>query len=81
MTEYDERVRRRKEKIDAEEWGKRISYIHASDGIIETAFNNGDIKYVENKPGGKTTWHRENGSPNDLITRFGKWMADQSRIF
>ena len=80
MTEYEDRVQRQKELLKAEEWGKRVKYIHASDGIIETAFNNGDIKYVENKPGGKTTWHRETKTNNSLIEDFKRWLADQ-RIF
>tara|TARA_B100000029_G_scaffold425073_1_gene433259 strand:- start:455 stop:697 length:243 start_codon:yes stop_codon:yes gene_type:complete len=80
MTEYEDRVQRQKELLKAEEWGKRVKYIHASDGIIETAFNNGDIKYVENKPGGKTTWHRETKTNNSLAEDFKRWLADQ-RIF
>ena len=80
MTEYDDRVERQKELLRAEEWGKRVKYMIASDGIIETAFNNGDIKYVENKPGGKTTWHRETKPNKNLVDDFKRWLADQ-RIF
>ena len=80
MTEYDEVVQKQKELILAEDWGKRVKYIHASNGIIETAFNNGDIQYVENKPGGKTTWHREKTSNESLMQMFGRVLADV-RIF
>ena len=74
MTEFTELVDEQRLKIEIEEWGKKISYIHASNGIIETKFNNGDIQYVENKPRGKTTWYREN--PESLVDRFYRWKAD-----
>ena len=59
MTEYTDEVERQRQLQQAEKWGKGVKYIHANNGIIETKFNNGDIQYVENKPKGKTTWHRE----------------------
>ena len=74
MTEYTEEVERQREKNEAEIWGKRIKYILGSNGIIETAFNNGDIQYVENKPKGKTTWHKE--SKETLMDKFYRWKAD-----
>jgi len=77
MTQYNERVRKQKELLKAEEWGKRIKYIHGQDGIIETKFNNGDIRYEENKPNGKTTWHREKTSKESLIDKFNRILADQ----
>ena len=74
MTEYTEEVERQREKNEAEIWGKRIKHILADNGIITTAFNNGDIRYEENKPGGKTTWHRE--SKESLMDKFYRWKAD-----
>ena len=76
MTQYSERVRKISEKMAAEEWGKRVKYIHASNGIIETAFNNGDVQYVENKPGGKTTWKRNKTPKKTLIDNWGRAMTD-----
>ena len=74
MTEYTDEVERQRQKNEAEIWGKRVKYILASNGVIETAFNNGDIQYVENKLKGKTTWHRE--SQESLMDKFYRWQAD-----
>lgn len=79
MTQYTDEVEKQRLKQEIEEWGKKISYIHASNGIIETKFNNGDIQYVENKPRGKTTWHRE--SKDSLIDKFYRWQADHPLRF
>jgi hypothetical protein len=76
MTQYTERVERARNKQAAEKWGKGVRYIHGNEGIIETKFNNGDIQYVENKPGGKTTWHREKLSKESLITNWQRALAD-----
>jgi len=82
MTQYDDRVARQKEKNDAEEWGKRVKYIHANDGVIETAFNNGDVKFETRLPLGggklkyKTHWHRENWKGDTLLHKFGAFMSD-----
>jgi hypothetical protein len=74
MTEYTDEVERQRQKNEAEIWGKKVKYILASNGVIETAFNNGDIQYVENKSKGKTTWHRE--SQESLMDKFYRWQAD-----
>lgn len=76
MTEYSDRVQKQREKLAAEEWGKKVKYIVASNGIIETAFNNGDIQYVENKKGGKTTWKRARLSKETILDKFGRHLAD-----
>ena len=76
MTQYTDEVEEHKLKLEAEEWGKKINYVHAQNGVIETKFNNGDIRYEENKPGGKTTWHREKTSKESLIDKFFRWQAD-----
>ncbi len=77
MTEFTDRVEEQKLLLAAEEWGKKVNYIHAQNGIIETKFNNGDIRYEENKPNGKTTWHREKTSKESLIDKFYRVMADR----
>lgn len=74
MTQYTDEVEEYKLKLQAEAWGKKVKYILAGGGIIETAYNNGDIQYKENKPGGKTTWHRE--SKESLLDKFYRWQAD-----
>ena len=77
MTQFSDKVRRHKEKMDAEEWGKRVKYLHASNGVLEVAFNNGEIHYEETATGKK--W--KEGVPDSnktLLDRFGKFMADVS---
>jgi hypothetical protein len=82
MTQYTETVQAHKDKTEAEEWGKNIKYIHANEGVIETAFNNGDIKYETRLPlgGGKVKykidWHREKIEEESLIEAWGRWLVD-----
>ena len=44
MTEYDDLVEKQREKIQFERWAGQVVYLHAQDGVIETKFNNGDIR-------------------------------------
>ena len=37
MTEFTEKVEKRRILMEAEEWGNGIKHIHANNGIIETA--------------------------------------------
>lgn len=76
MTEYTDLVEKYRLKQDAEEWGRRVKYMHASNGIIETAFNNGNIHYHENWEGGKS-WTVYAEKPTNLVDRFQRWRADQ----
>ncbi len=78
MTEYKEEVARQKEKLELEEWAKGVKYIHANGGVIETAFNNGDIRYeyTRGPKKSKIEWHRENASKDTLLTRFGHFLVD-----
>tara|TARA_Y100000590_G_C15557736_1_gene953486 strand:- start:236 stop:493 length:258 start_codon:yes stop_codon:yes gene_type:complete len=82
MTQYTDKVERVRNKQAAEKWGKSISYIHANDGVIETKFNNGDIKYDTRQKNGKykTHWHKENQSQTSLIENWWRALADSSRI-
>ena len=77
MTQYTETVQAHKDKTEAEEWGKNIKYIHANEGVIETAFNNGDIKYETRVDGKyKTTWFRKKIEEESLISAWGRWVID-----
>jgi hypothetical protein len=83
MTQYDDRVEAQRQKTEAEEWGKGMKYIHANDGVIETAFNNGDIKYetrivMGEKTTYKITWHREKIKKESLIEAWGRWLVDRN---
>ena len=77
MTQYSDKVKKHKEKMEAEEWGKRVKYLHASNGILEVAYNNGEIHFEETATGKK--WiEGQADSKKTLIQRFGKFMADVS---
>ena len=77
MTQYKEEVEKYKAKMEAEEWGKRVKYIHASNGVLEVAYNNGEI-HVEETATGKKWIEGQADSKKTLIQRFEKFMADVS---
>jgi|TARA_B110000908_G_C10196505_1_gene423188 hypothetical protein len=76
MTEHTDMIKEKAIKLEAEEWGNKVAYIHASNGIIETAFNNGVRKFEENKPGGKKWTEGTKESPETLMQSFGRWLDD-----
>ena len=47
MTQYDELIAKKKEELAAEAWGKQVKYIHASNGVMEVAYNNGLKEFEE----------------------------------
>ena len=75
MTQYKEQVEKYKEKMEAEEWGRQIKYIHAHNGIFEVAYNNGE-KHFEETATGKKWKEGVKGSTKTLIQRFTRFMAD-----
>ena len=78
MTEYTDVVEKYRLKQDAEAWGREVKYMHASSGIIETKFNNGDVNYHENWEGGRN-WTVYAEEPTNLIDRFLRWRADNGK--
>ena len=78
MTEYTERVEKERTKQAAEKWGKGFKYIRANNGVIETKFNNGDIRYETRQKNGKykTHWHRDKSTKGTLIDRFQRALVD-----
>ena len=81
MTEYTERVERERNRQAAEKWGKGVRYVHANNGVIETKFNNGDIKFETRQKSGKykTHWHREKLTKDSLITNWVRSVVDMVR--
>jgi len=77
MTQYSDLVEDQRTLNDAEEWGKNIKYIHANDGITETAYNNGDKQYVESATGKQWTVYA-NHSQGTILQKFIKWASDRS---
>ena len=79
MTEFIDRVEARRLELELEQYCHGVSYIHASNGVIETKFNNCDIEYKTRQKNGKytTTWKRENASRETLLDRFYRTLADR----
>jgi len=73
MTEYTDKVEEQRVLMEAEKWAKGIRYIHANNGVIETKFMNGDIKYNRD---GRISWYRAKPTREKLITKFLKWVSD-----
>ena len=55
MTEYTDKVEKQRILMEAEEWGNGVKHIHANNGIIETAYQNGNVHYEDTKTGRKWT--------------------------
>ena len=82
MTQYKNEVKKQKLKNEAEDWGKRIKYLEARDGILTTAYNNGSFKYEETKKGGKIwTEHTDQVKKQNLLDKFLRWVADRDAGF
>ena len=75
MTQYKEEVEKYKAKMEAEEWGKRVKYLHASNGVLEVAYNNGEIHFEETATGKK--WKTGiDYTEETLIEKFHRYMND-----
>ncbi len=75
MTQYSNKVKIHKKKMEAEEWGKKVKYLHASNGILEVAYNNGEKHFEETATGKKWT-EGVVASSKTLIDKFSEFMAD-----
>ena len=76
MKQYSDKVEEVRLKQQAEDWGKGIKYIHANNGIIETAYQNGNVHYEDTKTGRKWTVY-SNHSQGTLVEKFRKWLSDR----
>jgi hypothetical protein len=70
MTEYTNLVEEARLRQEAEEWATGIKYIHVNNGVIETAYNNGDIHYRETKEKGKSWTVSKNLSTRRTILKY-----------
>ena len=77
MTEYTEKVEkeraRMKQAEELKKWANSVKYIHLNNGVMETAFNSGDIEYSQS---GKIWWHREKLPKKTLLDKFQRAMTD-----
>ena len=79
MTQYKNKVIEHLERMEAEEWGKKIKYVLADDGIIKYAYNNGEIHIEENKPDGKKWIEGKAMEKETLLEKFSKFVTDHTR--
>ena len=77
MTQYNKLIERKAKELEAEEWGNQVKYIHASNGVMEIAYNNGLKRFEETKPGGKKWTTGEKDTKQNIFESFSRWMADQ----
>ena len=77
MTQYNDLIIKKAKELEAEEWGNQVQYIHASNGIMEIAYNNGLKRFEETKPNGKTWTEGEVDSKETIFQSFTRWLADQ----
>ena len=78
MTEFTEKVENRGILMEAEEWGSGVKHIHANNGIIETAYQNGNVHYEDTKTGRKWTVY-SNHSQGTIVEKFRKWLSDRKQ--
>ena len=82
VTQYSERVRLHKLKMDSEVWGKQVNYIHAHNGVMEICYNNGNVKYEQIRntgdgvKKGKIWWEYSEKSNEGLINDFRRHLTD-----
>ena len=78
MTEYTEQVEAVRLQQQLKEYAKGVKYIHANEGVIETKYNSGDIhyEYTRGPKKGKTEWHRENATKQDLLSKMYRALSD-----
>ena len=75
MTQYTDEVEKQRLRNAAEEWGKRIAYVHFNNGIEETKYNNGRIIQKNIKTGNVDNFHPVR--VESLIDRFQRVMVDR----
>jgi hypothetical protein len=75
MTQYSDKVQEHKEKLAAEAWGKQVKYLHASNGVIEIGYNNGE-KHFEETATGKKWKTGVDYTEETLLQKFERYMSD-----
>jgi hypothetical protein len=74
MTQYEEQVERQRQLNAAQEWAKGVKYIYASNGIVETKFNNGDKLFESD---GKKRLEKGNMTNEELINSYSRFTVDK----
>ena len=77
MTQYDDVVEKQRQKIETEEWAKKVKQIYAHDGLIETWYNNGDIHYQETKDNGRSWITKSDQTEEELQGNYSRYQVDK----
>jgi hypothetical protein len=77
MTEFTDRVEKRRIELDAKEWGNGLRYLHYNNGVEEIRYQNGDAKFTEVESG-KVKW-TYGKLKTDLVSRYLRWRQDQRK--
>jgi hypothetical protein len=77
MTQYDDIVEKQRQINAAEVWAKKVKQIYAHDGIIETWYYNGDIRYEENRSKGRRWLVKGDLNQEKLVQNFEKYQVDK----
>ena len=79
MTEYTDRVRQTKFKLDAEKWSRGINYYHFNDGVREICYNNGISKFENIHTGEKWTIYPKDYEES-IYEKFKRLLVDAGLI-
>jgi hypothetical protein len=79
MTEYSEAVELVRQKTAADAWGKQVNYIHATNGVMEICYNNGNKEFQDTSTG-DTYWEYKSTPPWKLVDAFNRFLADRSAM-
>ena len=75
MTEYTDRVEKRRLELEAKQWGSGIRYLHYNNGVEEIKYQNGDAKFTD-VDSGKVKW-TYGKQKKDLVSRYLQWRQDR----
>jgi hypothetical protein len=75
MTEYTDKVRQVKFKLDAEKWGRELNYYHFNNGVREICYNNGLTKFENISTGLKWTTYPKNYGES-IYDKFRRYLVD-----
>lgn len=72
MTEHTAKIEYQKQKLKAEAWGEKVTYLYAQDGYVETAYNNNRIEreYHRGPKEGQFEVIQPAWSPDEVMLHF-----------
>tara|TARA_R100000458_G_C8258925_1_gene234644 strand:+ start:532 stop:795 length:264 start_codon:yes stop_codon:yes gene_type:complete len=68
MTEHTDAVEEQRHRLRYDEWRNGVKYLHASNGKIELAFNDGRVRVEDTKTGKATMQYPEGYMSKDWMS-------------